>query len=87
MHQGYSFCHRKSLKFEIEVLFRQAMLYTYTKTKKLINNLKHGSKVIALDRLPNERLKRNVVRSRIDLIDKLHNVNKLPTKNNDLFNK
>lgn len=32
---------------------------------------KYGSKVvIALDRLPNERLKRNVVRSRMDLIGK-----------------
>lgn len=31
----------------------------------------YGSKVvIALDRLPNERLKRNVVRSRMDLIGK-----------------
>jgi hypothetical protein len=31
----------------------------------------NGSKVvIALDRLPNERLKRNVVRSRMDLIGK-----------------
>lgn len=32
-------------------------------------NVTYGSKVvIALDRLPNERLKRNVVRSRMDLI-------------------
>lgn len=39
-------------------------------------NVTYGSKVvIALDRLPNERLKRNVVRSRMDLIGtyKLYN--------------
>lgn len=41
-------------------------------------DVKYGSKVIiALDRLPNERLKRNVVRSRMDLIGKLHKINKL----------
>lgn len=34
-------------------------------------DFKYGSKVIiSLDRLPNERLKRNVVRSRMDLIGK-----------------
>lgn len=36
-------------------------------------NVTYGSKVvIALDRLPNERLKRNVVRSRMDLIGILY---------------
>lgn len=35
------------------------------------DDFKYGSKVvISLDRLPNERLKRNVVRSRMDLIGK-----------------
>lgn len=40
------------------------------------NESKYGSKiVVSLDRLPNERLKRNVVRSRMDLIGKtiIHN--------------
>jgi len=41
-------------------------------------DVKYGSKVIiALDRLPNERLKRNVVRSRMDLIGKLQKTNYL----------
>lgn len=42
------------------------------KTNVLPNDdSKYGSKVmIALDRLPNERLKRNVVRSKMDLIGK-----------------
>lgn len=54
-------------------------------------DVKYGSKVIiALDRLPNERLKRNVVRSRMDLIGKLQKINKLFKIMiyviNDLFN-
>lgn len=39
-------------------------------------NVTYGSKVvISLDRLPNERLKRNVVRSRMDLIGILYTIN------------
>lgn len=71
-------------KFKIDLLYCNIgsyILYIITTYKKCTyivsltnddqdsNDTKYGSKVIiALDRLPNERLKRNVVRSRMDLI-------------------
>lgn len=68
------------------------LLYTVSLTTEEQDNedVKYGSKVIiALDKLPNERLKRNVVRSRMDLIGKLQINKLLKIVNyaiNDLFN-
>jgi acid-sensing ion channel, other len=73
----------RKFKYNYNILYihnKKHILYTVSLTTEDqdTEDFKYGSKVIiALDRLPNERLKRNVVRSRMDLIGMLHFINKL----------